>query len=217
MELNTQQSRTIKGSVELANGSPNVDSSDGSLQRRIELLEAALQTRQSSHEPPQNNISSSATGIEGLLSLAQPSHVQPNTDALMSSTSPHGTISSTSGSPTSHMPHGQRNGTPYRKRWSTDPGEGNHKRWGAKSALGQSCNPLEWPRDIIDAWIPSIDPSFQAPSTVGLPGADEPCSPVQTQSLILPGFPSSEYAQLLLDAYFNGVAPLYNIIHPVSL
>jgi hypothetical protein len=130
----------------------------------------------------------------------------------MPSTSSHGTISSTSGSPTS-ISHRQQ----HRKRWSVDLGEGNHKRWGAKSALGQSCNPLEWPRDIIDAWIPSIDPSFQAPSTVGLPGADEPCSPVQTQSLILPGFPSPEYAHLLLDAYFNGVAPLYNIIHAVPL
>jgi hypothetical protein len=137
----------------------------------------------------------------------------------MPSTSPHGTFSSTSGSPTSYIPHIQQsgNGTQHRKRWSIDLGEGNHKRWGAKSALGQSCNPLEWPRDIIDAWIPSIDPGFQAPSTVGLPGADEPCSPVQTQSLILPGFPSSEYAHLLLDAYVNGVAPLYNTIHPVPL
>jgi hypothetical protein len=95
--------------------------------------------------------------------------------------------------------------------------EGSRKRWGARSALGKSCNPLEWPEDIIETWVPAIDPKLQTIYRLGLPGADEPPKSFSSKSsLILPDFPSPTYAQLLFEAYNTGLAIYYNIIHPVN-
>jgi hypothetical protein len=96
--------------------------------------------------------------------------------------------------------------------------EESRRRWAAKSAMGRSCNPLDWPEDIIGAWLPAIDPKFRSPYTLGLPGADEPpsfVSPVR-QSLMLPSFPTPTHAGLLFHEYLQNVAIFFNIIHPVS-
>jgi len=96
--------------------------------------------------------------------------------------------------------------------------EGNRKRWGARSALGKACDPLEWPRDITEtSWVPAIDPKLQTIYRLGLPGADEPPKSTSSKSiLVLPDFPSATYGLLLFDAYTAGVAIYYNVIHPVK-
>jgi hypothetical protein len=63
--------------------------------------------------------------------------------------------------------------------------------------------------------ISPIDPRFQRLETVGLPGADEPPKPQNIQRLILPGFPTSDHALQLFDAYCTHVNPFYNIIPTV--
>ena len=61
-----------------------------------------------------------------------------------------------------------------------------------------------------------MDPRLQTLSnTLGLPGADEPPKPAETQRRILADFPAPEYAMDLFNAYIEYVSPIHNIIHPV--
>lgn len=61
-----------------------------------------------------------------------------------------------------------------------------------------------------------MDPRLQTLSNIlGLPGADEPPKPLETQRRVLADFPAQDYAMQLFDAYCEYVAPIHNIIHPV--
>ena len=61
-----------------------------------------------------------------------------------------------------------------------------------------------------------MDPRLQTLSnTLGLPGADEPPKPLETQRRVLADFPPRDYAMQLFDAYCEYVSPIHNIIHPV--
>jgi hypothetical protein len=61
-----------------------------------------------------------------------------------------------------------------------------------------------------------MDPRLQTLSnTLGLPGADEPPKPLETQRRVLADFPAQDYAMQLFNAYCEYVSPIHNIIHPV--
>jgi hypothetical protein len=173
-----------------------------SLLQRIKRLEGSLEHRPGrlNEQPP--SIPPSSTGS----SPAQPETIE-TIDVLNRSTS----RASRSGSP---LPH-----TETYKAFFRPPVfvEGSRKRWGARSALGKACNPLEWSGDITETWVPAIDPKLQTIYRLGLPGADEPPKGIPSRpTLVLPDFPSPTYSLLLFEAYNAGVGIYYNIIHPVN-
>ena len=165
-------------------------------------MEGSLEYRSGSLDEQPPSIPPSSTGS----SPAQPETIE-TIGALNLSRS-----ASLSGSP---LPHTETNNGFFRPAPLFV--EGSRKRWGAKSALGKACNPLEWPGDIAEAWVPAIDPKLQTIYRLGLPGADEPPKGIPSRPILfLPDFPSPKYGLLLFEAYNAGVGIYYNIIHPVN-